>query len=110
MLSNVEFTPTAGHYVRQASGWERVPAEISAKIHVYNTDAFQDREYGPMVGNLYSEPEYTLFGQCFSYEVRVTYEGTVHFATITFDSGERAEVRNSARPRAEGQWYAAPVA
>ena len=105
MLSNHN-----GHYVRQADGWDRVPADISAKIQMYNTDALQDSKYGPMFSNMYSEPENTLFDQQFKYEVRVTYEGTVHFAQIYFANGERGEVRNSARPRDVGQWVAAPAA
>jgi hypothetical protein len=100
---------TAGYYVRRASGWSRVPAEVSTKIFEWNTDAGMHNMDGPLTGHIYNRHDdaMSIHGERFVYEVRMRWTSpTVDFAKIHFADGSWGEVRNSARPRDEGLWHA----
>ena len=105
------YTPNpnaAGHYVRRANGWNRVPAEVTTKIFEWNKDAALYNKDGPLKGYMYNKrAEVLIEGERFVYEVRMCW-GTpeVHFAKIHFTDGSWGEVRNTARPRDEGFWHA----
>ena len=109
MFTQSMYTPiAAGHYVRRANGWNRVPAEVTTKIFEWNTDAALYNKDGPLKGYMYNKrAEVLIEGERFVYEVRMCW-GTpeVHFAKIHFTDGSWGEVRNTARPRDEGFWHA----
>lgn len=102
------YTPNAaGHYVRRANGWNRVPAEVTTKIFEWNTDAGRYSKDGPLKGNMYTQDAVLIDGERFVYEVRMCWgKPDVHFAAIHFSDGSYGEVRNTARPRDEGIWHA----
>ncbi len=100
-------TNAAGHYVRRASGWSRVPAEVTTKIFGWNADAGMHNIDGPLKGYMYNHKQVLINGERFVYEVRMCWgKPTVDFAKIHFPDGSWGEFRNSARPRDAGLWHA----
>ena len=101
-------TPNAGHYVRHAGGWSRVPTEVSEKLLAWNADAALYSMDGPLKGYMYNQQdEVRIEGERFIYEVRMCWGvAKVHMAKLHYPNGSWAEVRNSARPRDDGLWCA----
>ena len=107
--NNTIYTPNAGHFVRHAKGWSRVPAEVSDKLHEWNADAALGSCDGPLRGHMYNQTdEVRIHGERFIYEVRMCWGGAkkVHMAKLHYPDGSWAEVRNTARPRDGGSWCA----
>jgi hypothetical protein len=87
----------AGHFMMRENGWEPVPAKVSRKFTRWNFDAYFHRHAGAMVGHAYKHDSVSIDGFAIEYEVRMITTGAIHFATVTFPTGEWCEVRNVGR-------------